>query len=105
MKAIRIHAHGGPEVLQWEEVDLPAPGPGEIRIRHTAVGVNFSDVDIPSGWLLHQGAANADHSRQRGRRRRRERRPRRDWIFAHDAATGLDMDNEPHVDEGSGSGE
>lgn len=43
-KAIRIHEHGGPEVLQWEEVAVPSPGPGEALIRHTAVGVNFIDV-------------------------------------------------------------
>ena len=49
MKAIRIHAHGGPDVLQWEEVDLPAPGPGEVRIRHTAIGVNFSDINVRRG--------------------------------------------------------
>ena len=43
-KAIRIHAPGGPEVLHWEEVEVPAPGPGEVRLRHTAVGLNFIDV-------------------------------------------------------------
>ena len=43
-KAIRIHETGGPEVMRWEEVALPAPGPGEVRLRHTAVGLNFIDV-------------------------------------------------------------
>lgn len=43
-RAIRIHEHGGPEVLRWEEIDVPAPGAGEIRIRHTAVGLNFIDT-------------------------------------------------------------
>ena len=42
--AIRIHGHGGPEVLQWEPVETGEPGPGEVRIRHTAVGLNFIDV-------------------------------------------------------------
>jgi len=42
--AIRIHSHGGPEVLQWEPVETGEPGPGEVRIRHTAVGLNFIDV-------------------------------------------------------------
>ncbi len=42
--AIRIHGHGGPEVMTWEEIDLGAPGPGEIRIRHTAVGLNYIDT-------------------------------------------------------------
>ena len=37
MKAIRIHAHGGPEAMRWEEVELPPPGAGEARIRHTAI--------------------------------------------------------------------
>ncbi len=43
-KAIRIHEHGGPEVLRYEDVDLPAPGPGEVRLRQSAVGLNFIDV-------------------------------------------------------------
>ncbi len=42
--AIRIHATGGPEVMVWEPVDVGEPGPGEVRIRHTAVGLNFIDV-------------------------------------------------------------
>jgi NADPH2:quinone reductase len=42
--AIRIHEHGGPEVLRWEEAPLPDPGPGEARIRQRAIGVNFIDV-------------------------------------------------------------
>ncbi len=42
--AIRIHEYGGPEVLLWEEMDLPEPAAGEARIRHTAIGLNFVDV-------------------------------------------------------------
>jgi NADPH:quinone reductase len=42
--AIRIHKPGGPEVLQWEEISLGNPGLGEIRLRHSAVGLNFIDV-------------------------------------------------------------
>ena len=42
--AIRIHAHGGPEVMQWEPIELPAPQRGEALIRQTAVGLNFIDV-------------------------------------------------------------
>lgn len=62
--AIRFSAHGGPEVLRWETVDLPDPGPGELRIRHQAIGVNFIDtyhrtglypVALPSG-LGQEGA-------------------------------------------------
>ena len=42
--AIRIHEYGGPDVLQWEEVDVPDPAAGEAQIRHTAIGLNFIDV-------------------------------------------------------------
>jgi NADPH2:quinone reductase len=42
--AIRIHATGGPEVLAWEEVAVGDPGPGEARVRHTAIGVNYIDT-------------------------------------------------------------
>ena len=42
--AIRIHETGGPEVLKWEEVDVGAPGPGQVRLRQEAVGLNFIDV-------------------------------------------------------------
>lgn len=48
-KAIRIHAHGGPEVLRWEDVDIGAPGEGQLRVRHTAVGLNFLDVYYRTG--------------------------------------------------------
>ncbi|MBI3452307.1 MAG: quinone oxidoreductase [Rhodospirillales bacterium] len=48
-KAIRIHKTGGPEVLQWEDVDVPPPGQGEARIRHTAIGLNFIDTYHRSG--------------------------------------------------------
>jgi NADPH2:quinone reductase len=42
--AVRFHKTGGPEVLQWEEVDVPAPGAGELQIRHKAVGLNYIDT-------------------------------------------------------------
>ncbi|RWM14327.1 MAG: quinone oxidoreductase [Mesorhizobium sp.] len=48
-KAIRIHAHGGPEVLTFEDVDAGQPGEGQILIRHTAIGLNFIDVYYRSG--------------------------------------------------------
>jgi NADPH2:quinone reductase len=41
---IRIHQHGGPEVLKYEPVDVGHPGRGEVRVRHTAIGLNFIDV-------------------------------------------------------------
>lgn len=53
-----IEQHGGPEVIQWREVELPPPAPGEVRMRNTAVGLNFIDtyhrgglypVKLPSG--------------------------------------------------------
>jgi NADPH2:quinone reductase len=47
--AIRFHKSGGPEVLVWEPVPIGKPGPGEARVRHTAVGVNFVDIYIRTG--------------------------------------------------------
>jgi len=47
--AIRIHQAGGPEVLQWEEVTVGDPGPGEVRVRNTAVGLNYIDTYHRSG--------------------------------------------------------
>jgi NADPH2:quinone reductase len=49
MKAIRLHQTGGPEVLKLEDVDLAPPGPGQVRVRHTAIGVNFIDTYHRSG--------------------------------------------------------
>lgn len=49
-KAVRFHKAGGPEVLQVEDVDVGAPGPGEVRIRHGAVGCNFADTYFRSGY-------------------------------------------------------
>lgn len=49
MKAIRIHANGGPEVMRWEDAELPLPAAGEVRIRHTAIAFNFSDVNVRRG--------------------------------------------------------
>lgn len=46
---IRIHKHGGPEEMRFEQVDLPAPGPGQVRLRQTAIGLNFIDVYTRSG--------------------------------------------------------
>lgn len=48
-KAIRIEEFGGPEVLQWREVEVGEPGPGEVRLRHTAIGLNFIDTYHRSG--------------------------------------------------------
>lgn len=43
-KVVRIHQTGGPEVLSYEDVELGAPGPTEVRLRHTAIGLNFIDI-------------------------------------------------------------
>jgi NADPH2:quinone reductase len=68
MKAIRFSKTGGPEVLALEDVDLPPPAPGQVRVRHTAIGVNFIDtyqrsglypVSLPSGLGL-EGAGVVD---------------------------------------------
>src|SRR5262245_43681655 len=49
IQAIRIHGHGGPEVLQLEQIELPPPAPGEARVRHTAIALNFSDINVRRG--------------------------------------------------------
>jgi NADPH:quinone reductase len=49
MKAIRFHQPGGPEVMKYEDIELAAPGKGEVRIRHTAVGLNYIDTYHRSG--------------------------------------------------------
>ena len=48
-KAVRFHKQGGPEVMQYDDVQVGDPGPGQVRIRHTAIGVNFVDVYQRSG--------------------------------------------------------
>jgi NADPH2:quinone reductase len=47
--AIRIHEHGSPEKLKWEEVEVGNPGPGQVRVRNTAVGLNYIDTYQRSG--------------------------------------------------------
>jgi NADPH2:quinone reductase len=48
-KAVRFHKQGGPEVLQYEDIPVGDPGPGQVRVRHTAIGVNFVDTYQRSG--------------------------------------------------------
>jgi len=48
-KAIRIHTNGGPEVMVWEDVPTPEPGPSEALIKHEAIGLNFIDVYFRTG--------------------------------------------------------
>jgi NADPH2:quinone reductase len=47
--AIRFHQAGGPDVLTWDEVTLGKPGPGQARVRHKAVGLNFVDIYVRTG--------------------------------------------------------
>jgi NADPH2:quinone reductase len=47
--AIRIHEHGSAEKLKWEEVEVDNPGPGQVRVRNTAIGLNFIDTYQRSG--------------------------------------------------------
>ena len=53
-KAAVIHEKGPPEVLVWEDIEVPDPGPGEARLRQTAVGVNYVDTyhraGVPHPW-------------------------------------------------------
>lgn len=53
-RAIRVHETGGPEVLRWEEVDVGKPGPGHVRIRQQAAGLNFIDVYHRTGLYPQQ---------------------------------------------------
>jgi len=53
-QAIRIHSYGGPDVLKWETVEVGDPASGQVRVRHTAVGLNFIDVYERTG--LYAGA-------------------------------------------------
>ena len=48
-KAMRFHETGGPEVLSWEDVQVGAPEAGQIRLRQTAVGLNYIDIYFRSG--------------------------------------------------------
>jgi len=49
IKAIRIHRNGEPDEMKWEDIELPPPAAGEVRVRHTAIALNFSDVNVRRG--------------------------------------------------------
>ncbi len=49
MQAIRVHRHGGPEVMTLDDVAAAPPRAGEVRVRHRAIGVNFVDTYFRSG--------------------------------------------------------
>jgi NADPH2:quinone reductase len=67
-QAIRFHKAGGPEVLQLEDVAVGEPGPGQARLRHIAVGLNFADTYFRSGPVPR---SDAERHRRRGGRRGR----------------------------------
>jgi len=69
-KAVRYHKQGGPEVLQLDEVQVGDPGAGQVRIRHTAMGVNFVDTYQRSG-LYRCRCRRSRATRAQGSRRRR----------------------------------
>ncbi len=48
-KAVRFHQAGGPEVLRFEEIEVGRPGPGQVRLRHVAVGLNYADTYFRNG--------------------------------------------------------
>lgn len=49
VKAVRIHETGGPEKMVYEDIEVGDPGPGEVKVKHTAIGLNFIDVYTRSG--------------------------------------------------------
>jgi len=49
VKAVRVHANGGPEALRYEDVEAPRPGPGEVLVKIEVSGVNFIDVQYRAG--------------------------------------------------------
>jgi NADPH2:quinone reductase len=51
--AIQVQCTGGPDVMQWQPVDVGEPGPGQVRLRHTAIGLNFLDTYFRSGLYPH----------------------------------------------------
>jgi NADPH:quinone reductase-like Zn-dependent oxidoreductase len=61
MKAVRFHAFGGPEVLRYEDVDVPTPGAGEVRVRVTATSYNSVDATIRAGGLQDRAPVQLPH--------------------------------------------
>jgi NADPH:quinone reductase len=49
-RGVRIHEYGGPEVLKWEKAGVGAPGPGEVKLRQSAIGLNYIDVYMRTGF-------------------------------------------------------
>lgn len=61
MKAVRFHAFGGPEVLRYEDVDVPTPGAGEVRVRVAATSYNSVDATIRAGGLQDRAPVQLPH--------------------------------------------
>ena len=77
MKAVRLHKTGGPEVLQLDEVPMPAAGPGQVLVTAHSIGAGIPDQRVRTGrypWM----PPLAHHSRYRDERYRRSPRCRRD---------------------------
>jgi hypothetical protein len=68
--AIVLDRHGGPEELEWRRVEVPPPGPGEVRLRQTAVGLNYLDVYSRTGEAALLAAGDARRGGRRGGRGR-----------------------------------
>ena len=64
IKAFRFHQHGGVEVMQWEDVDLPPPAAGQVRMRNTAVAVNYRDVLMRRGVHAVRGVSVRPRARR-----------------------------------------
>ena len=94
--AVRIHQTGGPEQLRVETVEVPNPGPGEALLRHTAIGVNFTDIHHRSGRYPGPGLpmtlgmeAAVSSSIHSDRRTRRSAGITRQWQYAPGARLGV----------------
>ncbi len=88
MKAMRIYSHGGPEVLTFEDIGIAPPPRGCVRVRHTAIALNFSDINVRRGGFYQKeplamplipgnGGRRNRHCIGRGGHRVEARRPRR----------------------------
>ncbi len=69
-KAAVIHEKGGPDVFRYEDVEVGDPAPGEVRLKHTAIGVNFADT-YHRGGVSHPGPSASRRSSSASRRRLR----------------------------------
>ena len=99
--AIRIHQNGGPEVMRFEEVELGAPARGEVRLRHSAIGINFSDVNVRRGGFYFGKGPQPARARQRGGRRDRGARRGRERFSVSERVAYAGMRGEFFEDTGA----